>query len=455
MSNYLKIECGPADPEGRRVVLARCGRQEHRDRFNTDDAFRRQKFAIALLTKFNWAISPDVLAEIDTKLVGEADAEDARPAIKDEAQRVCLADMAPVDVAWLWPGRIALGKVTLLAGDPGLGKSMVTLDIAARVSRGAGWPDKCSPLAPREERLLAEREAYTPASVVLLSAEDDLADTIRPRLEAHHADCSRIVAIQAIGSDVRTSGARRTFDLGRDMDHLIETIDSLDNCRLVIIDPISAYLGRASENANAEVRSLLSPLALLATQRQLAVLVVTHLRKEEGAALYRTMGSLAFIAAARSAWVICKDPANSERRFFLPAKNNLGTDVGGLAYKIEPLGAGGRAAVCWSAEPISCDLNSALREPPRRNGPQAIERTEAAEWLKAQLAAGPRPAAELREAGLGQGFSIGTLRRAFRELDGVAQHDAGQWHWTLAAPSVQVLAPLELEHFASESGTVA
>lgn len=456
MSNYLKIECGPADGEGRRVVLARCGGDEHRDRFNTDDAFRRQKFAIALLTKFNWPISPDQLAEIDTKLVGEADAEDSRPAAKDEAQRVCLADVAPVEVGWLWPGRIALGKVTLLAGDPGLGKSMVTLDIAARVSRGAGWPDECSSLAPREESLLAEREAYTPASVVLLSAEDDLADTIRPRLEAHHADCSRIVAIQAIGSDLHTSGARRTFDLGRDLEHLVATIDSLDNCRLVIIDPISAYLGRTGENANAEVRSLLSPLAQLAAERQLAVLVVTHLRKEEGAAMYRTMGSLAFIAAARGAWIICKDPMNSGRRFFLPVKNNLGTDVGGLAYTVEPCGADGRAAVCWSAKPVTCDVNTAMREMPRRTGPKATERNEVVEWLKAQLATGARPAAELREVALGHGFSVGTLRRAFRELGGTAQRDdAGQWHWSLVPSSVQVPGALQPEQYTNETGAVA
>jgi hypothetical protein len=136
------------------------------------------------------------------------------------------------------------------------------------------------------------------------------------------------------------------FELGRDLAQLRQMIDRLENCRLVVIDPISAYLGRAVENANAEVRC---PLAQLAAERRLAVVLVTHLRKEDGAAMYRAIGSLAFVAAARGAWVICQDPHDTRRGLFLPLKNNLASGVGGLAYTIEchsPRGdgaAGGRS----------------------------------------------------------------------------------------------------------------
>ena len=106
---------------------------------------------------------------------------------------VCLADVKPMPVELLWPGRVALGKVTLLAGDPGLGKSLVTLDMAARVSRGVAWPDDPT----------ADGQA---GSVVLLSAEDDLADTIRPRLDAAGADNNRITALTAVRHSDPDSG---------------------------------------------------------------------------------------------------------------------------------------------------------------------------------------------------------------------------------------------------------
>jgi putative DNA primase/helicase len=326
MNDTLTIDCGPADRLGHRLVIATCGPMEHRDHFQTDDAFRRRRFAEAMLEKFAWAVTREILDEIEHKLVAVADREDSQQKTRGELSidSVRVADVPKVDVAWLWPGRIALGKVTLLAGDPGLGKSFVTLDIAARVSRGAQWPGQCTPLAPREAILLAEREEHTPASVVLLSAEDDVADTIRPRLEAHAADCERIHVVRSVAARDADSSYRRSFDLSRDLSHLESLFDRLPDCRLLVIDPVSAYLGRNIENTNSEVRGLLGPLAALAAERNLAVLAVTHLRKEEGAAMYRTMGSMAFIAAARAAWIVCKDKDDPRRRLLLPVKKQPG-----------------------------------------------------------------------------------------------------------------------------------
>src|SRR6476646_5561808 len=142
MNDTFHLDCGPADDAGRRLVMARYGEADHRDWFNTDDAFRRKRFAEATLERFGWAITAEVLADIDAKIVQLADSEDARKAMptRVQADSVCLADVPAAEVDWLWPGRIAVGKVTLLAGDPGLGKSFVTLDMAARVSIGAAWP---------------------------------------------------------------------------------------------------------------------------------------------------------------------------------------------------------------------------------------------------------------------------------------------------------------------------
>src|SRR6478672_10265157 len=111
----------------------------------------------------------------------------------------CLADVAPQPVRWLWPGRIALGKLTLICGDPGLGKSFLTLDLAARLSAGRAWPDGAAPVAGA-------------GSAVLITAEDDAADTIRPRLDAAGADVSRIVALDSVvWRDERGWVKERTF----------------------------------------------------------------------------------------------------------------------------------------------------------------------------------------------------------------------------------------------------
>jgi hypothetical protein len=273
---------------------------------------------------------------------------------------------------------------------------------------------------------------------VLLSAEDDLADTIRPRLEAHGADCSRIVAIRAIEGNDADGEYRRTFDLGRDLRHLTNTIERMRDCRLVVIDPISAYLGRAGENFNAEVRALMGPLADLASRYQLAVVAVTHLRKGEGAAIYRAMGSLAFVAAARSAWMIRKDPNDPGRRLLLPVKNNLASDASGLAYRVEPLD-GAAPMIQWSSEQV----NELADDFGPTAGRPSTEREEVAAWLQNHLAAGPQPTTEVHAAAIAAGYSAATLRRAFRDLRGQAiKAGRGHWLWQLPDAAPPMLPPL-------------
>lgn len=458
MSEALTVECGTADDFGRRSVVAKCGRKEHRDRFNTDDAFRRKTFAEYTLNTFGWAVGADAIGEIEALIVREAAACDSVAGGGNMQPRITrLAEVPPSHVEWLWPGRVALGAVTMLAGDPGLGKSFVTLDMAARVSRGGPWPEEKD--ESRESWVegqssgsyLASHESQSPASVVLFSAEDDLAKTIRPRLEELRADCDRVVAIEAIeGRDVDGAFAR-PFEMGRDLEHLSAVVEQLGDCRLVIIDPISAFLGRVSENANAEVRAMLAPLADLAAKHNLAVVVVSHLRKDEGAAVYRTMGSMAFVAAARAAWIVVRDPKDSRRRLMLPVKNNLADDVGGLAYTIRPWRPGGVPVVCWDDQRIEASCELADGRPTRPAHRPSEERGEVTEWLSAYLADCPLPAHEVREAAEAHGFTYGTLRRAFRDLRGQASRPkgdpCGNWIWQLPAagePTAQKSAPVLL-----------
>ncbi len=341
---------------------------------------------------------------------------------------VRLSEVQPEPVAWLWPGRFALGKLTLIAGDPGLGKSFLTLDIAARVSRGREWPD-------------APGVATTPGGVVLLSAEDAIADTIRPRLDAAGADVARIVALEAVSS-VGDNGreSARTFDLSRDLPALEAAIGSVDGCRLVVIDPVTAYLGGVDSHKNAEIRGLLAPLGAIAERHRVAVVAVTHLNKSGGGpAIYRAMGSLAFAAAARAAWAVSKDKDDPRRRLFLPIKNNIAPDTGGLAYRIEPRaevgGVDGCPVVAWEPGPVNVSADDALASD-RDEGGGRTERDDAAGWLADLLAHGPRAARDVVRDASDAGYSIATVRRAKAAIGVVSRKPAfgGPWEWTLPAP---------------------
>jgi putative DNA primase/helicase len=205
-------------------------------------------------------------------------------------------------VRWLWPGRVPLGKTTLIAGDPGLGKSFVTLDMAARASNADDWPDDapCSvyrrgddmpgPDDPKDGTI-GPYDVPVAADTVLLSAEDDPADTLRPRLEALGADLRRIRTLNAVrfAASNREPGPVR---LDRDLQALDRALDHCSRPRLVIIDPISAYLGQADGNSNHEMRRLMASLGELAARRGVAVVCVTHLSKggAGGKAVYRAMG---------------------------------------------------------------------------------------------------------------------------------------------------------------------
>lgn len=372
--------------------------------------------------------APDSLAALRSEIERLADAtepENATPAPTGGAAIVTrLADVTPEPISWLWPDRIALGKLTLLAGDPGLGKSFLSLDVAARVSTGAGWPDRPG-------------EGFEPGGVVLLSAEDDLADTIRPRLDAAGADCARIVALTAVGaaSDPER-GAVRPFDLGRDLPALEAAIRKVDDCRLVVIDPITAYLGRTDSHVNAEVRGLLGPLADLAARHRVAVVAVTHLNKSgNGPAIYRAMGSLAFAAAARAVWSVSRDKGDPDRRLFLPVKNNIAPDAGGLGYRIKPGREGGCPVVEWEPDRVDLSADDALSVD-RGGGDGRTERDDAADWLRELLADGPRPARDVLAHAIAAGFSKRTIDRAkpIARVRVRKETFGGGWQWELVAP---------------------
>jgi len=340
-----------------------------------------------------------------------------------QAVLVNMGDVKPERLRWLWPDRIPLGKVTLVFGDPGLGKSFVTLDIAARVSRGMPWPD-------------AGADGAVPGGIILLSAEDDAADTIRPRLDAAGADVQRVMILQGVHRGA--SMATAYFNLASDLPALEVAVRRTPDARLVIIDPISAYLGGTDSHKNADIRGLMAPLVDLAARHGVAILAVTHMNKGAGGrALYRATGSLAFIAAARAGWLVVADANDPRRRLFLPAKSNLAKEPTGLAYALESVdmpGIGQMGRVAWEPHPVAMTADDALAaaaaDPEDRTA-----RESAADWLKDTLASGPMKADDVKAAAKESGLSLRTVRRA-QAAAGVKVRRQGfgpgaAWHWFL------------------------
>jgi len=346
---------------------------------------------------------------------------------------VALSDVKSEPVSWLWERRIALGKVTLIAGDPGLGKSFLSLDIAARVSNGA--------LAPEGDC------RFSQGSVILLSAEDDLGDTIKPRLLAAGADLTKIVAMQAIRGQDGNGQYDRPVDLARDLPVVETVITRVGDCRLVVIDPLSCYLGSIDSHNNAEVRQLMAPLAELASRAGIAILGVTHLRKSsDGPAVYRAMGSLAFAAAARAVWGVTRDKDDPEgkRRLFLPVKNNLGPDQTGLSFVLTGRHTDGTPCVLWDEGAVTVSADEAFSAQGKGAGRPAEERSEAEQFLREALADGPRPAKDVEDEALNRHcISRRTLERA-RKTAGVEAFrpkNPGPWLLRLSTPPEHTANP--------------
>ncbi len=334
----------------------------------------------------------------------------------DAPMVVNLATVAPEAVTWLWPGRIARGKLTLVVGDPGLGKSYLTQDAAARTTRGLPWPD--GSIAPCGD-------------VVILTAEDGLADTIRPRFDALNGDPARVYVLTAI----RTGDRERGVDLSQDLAHL-ESLMARVRARLVVVDPVSAYLGKADSYRDTEVRAVLAPVAGLAERTGAAIIGVMHLTKgQQRQAIHRTQGNVAFVAAARAVFAVAEDREDPTRRLFLPVKMNIAPKPPGLAYRL--VASGDVARLEWETEPVDVTADDALAGPELPG--DRSEREEAKSFLRDLLADGPVSANEVKKAARGAGIADRTLFRAKTDLSVRVEKTGFRdgWTWTLPAKAAK------------------
>jgi RecA-family ATPase len=334
---------------------------------------------------------------------------------------VSAASVTPAPIKWLWPGWLARGRLHILAGQPGAGKTTLGLAFAATLSRGGSWPDGAR---------------AKPASVVFWSGEDDLADTLVPRLTAAGADCSRIHFVR----DVRDDGRARAFDPACDMEALQEAVRQVGDVALVVIDPV-ALIASKDSHKNAETRRDLQPLAELCRTTGAAALGVHHLAKGTAGRepQERLIGSIAFAAVARIVMIAAKQTATDgepERRVLMRAKSNIGADDGGFAYSLEEAELDNHPGVFASrvrwGEPVEGTAREVLalaEQPDEERG--ALE--EAKAFLSDLLAEGPVAAQQVRAAAEANGHAWRTLVRAKKALR-IQAHKTGigsGWTWSI------------------------
>ncbi|MDX1935246.1 MAG: AAA family ATPase [Capsulimonadales bacterium] len=334
---------------------------------------------------------------------------------------VTIADVEREEVEWLWHRRIAKGKITLFTGDPGLGKSTLSLQIAASVSRGTPLPDM--------------PDGVPSSDVLLLSLEDGVADTIRPRLEAAGADLTRVHIPQfkeRVGEEENAREYVRPPVLPDDLNEIGELIRRY-GAGLLIIDPLMAVLsGTVNSFKDQDIRKVMAALSFIAEDTGCAVLILRHLTKGGGSnAMYRGGGSIGITGAARSELLVARDPDDEERRILAAIKNNLSKFAPSLAFRLVDVGEVGR--VQFEGE-TSHSADSLLVPGDTEEVSSAID--EADEFLREILEDGPTSAASIFTHGKNGGLSEKTIRRAAKRLGikpkrtgGIGS--GGGWFWSL------------------------
>jgi hypothetical protein len=333
---------------------------------------------------------------------------------------VSISALGTRTLKWLWEPYIPRGKLVLLDGDPGVGKSLLTLDLAARLSRGGDLPDG-SP-SPRS------------CVTLFLSEEDNPHDTIRPRAEAAGADLNNLVLL--------TAKSGETMHFPADLPSLEAAIRSR-RADLVVIDPLTAYLPEeVVVNSDQSIRAVMNRFAALAERTDCTLLLVRHLRKKESPkALYRGLGSIGIVGAVRSGLLASHHPSEQNLGVLAVTKSNLAQLPPSLGYRL----------VSTSTQSVRIEWLGPLDLTADALGvplPYVRPRDRAVAWLQTELAGGPRPATEVFTDAANVGIPERTLKRAKDELGVQSRQvalpdDRRVWYWYDPAAPWPKDAPFE------------
>lgn len=342
-----------------------------------------------------------------------------------QAELTPASAVTPQAIDWLWRDWIARGKLILLAGAGGCGKTTLSLGLAAIVSSGRNWPDGS--------------DNDSAHNVLIWSAEDDIADTLTPRLIAAGADRSRVFFVSGRRSQ---QGELQPFNPARDFHLLNERAEQIGGVSLLLVDPIVALVAGDMHRAN-DVRSALQQLVDFAANWDCAILGITHLAKasQQNSPADRLIGSQAFSALARTV-LIATQQEGTGSRILVRAKSNIGPDHGGLTYYIEEVEVEAEimaTRACWG-DSVSGAARELLAEfEQSEDGQRRSELQSAAEFLQEALANGPVATNHLKEEASAAGIAWGTVRRARGKLSIAVTKNGmeGGWTWALAPEGAQ------------------
>lgn len=345
-----------------------------------------------------------------------------------------FSDVQIERIDWLWKHWLACGTVSFLEGDPGLGKSTVVVDVAARITRGDNMPDGSPGLG-------------VPNNVLFVLAEDT-ASTVRSRLEAAGADTARCVLLDYV---LDVDGKPRTISIPDDLPR-IEQVIRTHNVRLAILDPWFAFMAEGIDTHNdAGSRRALTPTTKTAEATGCTVLALRHWNRGKGKAIARGMGSTAFGAAARSVITVGVDPADDTRCVMAVVKTNLGPMPTSLGFSTagttsrpdsttirDSTGAAVETSrIDWHGANTAKANDLVAGEDVDSEGATALD--EACDFLAAELSKGGQTKRAIDAAARDAGVAQRTLKRAKKKLGvrSAKQHFSGEWLWELPATAGQ------------------
>jgi hypothetical protein len=359
-----------------------------------------------------------------------------------EGKRIAVlirGDQVPLRaIKWAWKHRFAFGKIALIAGDPGLGKSQIALDIVARHTTGKFWP--------------VDGGQAQIAEAVVLTAEDGLNDIVAPRLVVAGADMSKLhflTGTKAVGGT-----DEELFDLTRDVEVLRDVLREYPRIKIIVIDPLTAYLGETQAHRNSQVRKVLAPLVRLIEETGVLVIGITHLNKSQGKAIYRVLDSIAFVAVGRILHLVIEDAENPDIKKFICDKTNIGPKPAGLTFvcQLVPfLTEEGKeehvSQISWGTSPINETADQALAAADEKRSGERSDLAAAEDFLRDRLADGAEvKAKDAEEHARALGIMPRTLRRARKKLGVIARRESegqdgrGQWLWSLPLQGGQEFA---------------
>ncbi len=348
---------------------------------------------------------------------------------------VCMSSVTMKATDWLWFNRIPRGGMTLLAGQPGVGKSQQQCDIIAHVTTGKAWPD--GTLCPTGD-------------VILITCEDGYDRVVVPRLVGAGADLSKVFGLKLIHIDGKTD---RAFLLTEDLDELERHLNEKVGVLLVAIDPITGFVGSGKIDSNSvtDIRGVLAPLHDMAERRNIAVHAVTHPPKGATVAMDAFIGSQAFVAASRMAVITTPEIGDDERptgRYLVATpRNSWGPPPSTMAYWIEQTIVGQAedtrdvvaSFIRWEQGKVDISASSAMARAAAnaKSGGERSAMAEAITFLRRVLAKGPVTAKDALDEAKANLISERTLERARAHLGVIAEKGGMTEGWTWDLPKTE------------------